>query len=994
MLEKKIWGVLFLLLLTTSAWAQRITVSGSVMESDGKTPIEQATVQILSLPDSTYVNGCVTNGKGYFTLPPVRPGEYVLKYSFVGYLSQVKALTLSRGKSQVNVGIVRLSDDAVMLKEAVVVAQAAQVEVVADTVQYNVSAYRVPEGSALEELVKKIPGAELTEDGKITLNGKDITKILVNGKEFFSGDTQVAMKNLTVDMVEKIKAYDKKSDLARVTGIDDGEEEAVLDLTMKKGQNQGMFGNLDAGYGTKDRYTSRLMFNRFADHSQFSIMGNMNNTNDMGFPGGGGGFRMGNNNGLTARKTLGANFALETKHIETGGNLRYSYTGTDVQSVSSSHNFQSGQYSKSRSASQGSSWNLNFDYRLEWKPDSLNNIIFRPRASHSENESLSDRFSVTTNTDPEQDVSILGAIKEFLDGKINPFDVLTDQQKKNIINAQSSQSLSNSKNNNISGELQFNHKFGNSGRNLTLRATGGYSDGSSESFSNNDQWYFQMGDSTSLLRRYINTPTKNYNYSAQFTYSEPLARGVFLQFRYQFQHRLSKSDKQAYDLSSLLYGTDNAIGTLPIGYLDFPDKDLSKYVENSFDNHDISLTLRLMRNKWQLSAGATYRPQHSKTSYQQGKDMTELKDFTRNYNNVSPTVDFRYNFSKQSRLRIEWRSNASQPSVNNLIPVIDNSNPLSVSAGNPELKPSYTNNIRLTYNTFMAATQTSIMTNVNVRTTSNSVSNMTVYNNVTGGQVSMPMNIDGNWNAMGMFIFNTALKDKRFTIGSFSNVSFNNMASYYNDGTKAQFDTSSFENFYNSFMKVEAVKNITKSLNLSERLNFNFRTTLFDLGLTGNFQYTSGRNSLRTTANTDNFNFSYGINGNLNLPWGMSISTDLSNSSRRGYSDASFNTDELLWNAQITQSFLKGKAATLTLQFYDILRQQSNVSRSITAAMQSDTEYNAINSYAMLKFSYRLNLMGSKDMRDRMRRGPGGFGGFGGPRPGGFGGPRPGGRGM
>lgn len=987
---KRVLFSLLMILSVISASAQRITVSGRVVESSGE-PIDQATVQILQLPDSTYVNGCVSNPNGYFTLPAVKAGKYVVKFSFVGFRTKVQAVTLTTSKTQVNVGTIKLDEDAVLLKEAVVTAQAAQVEVKEDTVQYNVSAYRVPEGSALEELVKKIPGAEVSEDGKITLNGKDISKILVNGKEFFSGDTQVAMKNLTVDMVDKIKAYDKKSDLARVTGIDDGEEEAVIDLTMKKGQNQGTFANITGGIGTKGRWQGQGNVNRFSDSYQYSVMANLNNTNDMGFPGGGGGFRMGGGNGVTKRQTLGANFAMENKKIEMGGNIRYSYSDSFSASKSSNHNFQSGLFGNSTSSRENKNKSVNFDYRLEWKPTTHDNLIFRPRASYSEGEGSNTSLSTSVATNPGEDQSLWNSIQSFLkDAKVDVFSALSDAQKLALRNAQNSSSLSGSNSKNVSGELQYNHKFGDNGRNLTVRATAGYTHGESDSYTNNDQWLFQT-NMDNMIRRYTNTPTKNYNYSTRLTYSEPIFTGGFLQFSYQFNHRYSKNDQNIYDLSNLL-SSNSVIGTLPVGYEQYRDGDLSKMVENKFDDQNLGMTLRVNRSKWQLNAGATWRPQHTQTFYEQYGSMGE---FSHNYYNLAPSIDYRYNFNKQTRLRLQWRNNASQPSINNMIPVVNNSNPLSISGGNPELEPSYSNNISLMFNTFLIDTQTSFMTNLSYRNTSNNVSNVVVYDNVTGASVSMPKNIDGgNWNTMGMFVFNTALKDKRFTIGSFSNVSFNNMSSYYNDrDNKVQGEIvldKGFDEFFKSFKNLEKnggfIMNQTKNLSLSERLNFAFRTDLFDIGLNGSIQFSDAKNKLQPTANMKTYNFSYGINGNINLPWNMQISTDLTNSSRRGYSDASFNTNELIWNAQIAQSLFKRKA-TLTLQFYDILQNQSNISRSITAAMQSDSENYAINSYAMLKFTYRLNIMGSKDMRDRMR-GMGGPGGFGGPGMGGFGGGR------
>ena len=989
---KRILFSLIMMCSALSVFSQRITVSGRILDGVGE-PIDMATIQILSLPDSAYVNGCVSNSRGYFTLPSVKAGSYVVKFSFVGYESKVQAVNLAATRTQVNLGTIKLEENAVLLKEAVVTAQAAQVEVKEDTIQYNVSAYRVPEGSALEELVKKIPGAEVSEDGKITLNGKDITKILVNGKEFFSGDTQVAMKNLTVDMVDKIKAYDKKSDLARVTGIDDGEEEAVIDLTVKKGMDQGIFGNADLGGGTESRWVGKAMVNHFADKKQFSLMANLNNVNDQGFPGGGGGFRMGGNNGLTTRRMFGGNFAFENKKVEMGGNLRFQHDDTDTQSKSSTYTTASGNYGNSLSKSLGHRLSLNFDGRLEWKPDSLTNLIFRPRASMSRSRNNSNSRSITATEDTNP---YMETINEFFSSSLSGIDlrnILSNNEKLALalLNAQSSQSHNNSDSENASGELQFNRKFGSEGRNITLRVTGGYTNGDNENFSYNDQFYFisstNAEDSNNLIRRYSKTPTTSWNYSGQLTYSEPIARATYLQFSYRFSRNYSENDRNTYDLSDVM--GDNPIGYLPVGWESYRDKSLSKYVENTYDLHNLGLTLRIIRSKWQLNLGATYQPQHSVTNYQQGEYMDRMGTFTRNVNNISPTLDYRYNFSRMSRLRIRYRVQTSQPSVSNLLPVIDNSNPLSISMGNPSLRPSLTNRFEINYNTFLPESQTGIMTMMNIRTTSNSVSSKTTYF-TNGGNLSMPENIDGNWNAMGILNFNTAFKDKRFTINTFTRASFNNYVSYYTDrNTKVEdkYDFTRndliFDEVHNYYSSVEAQKNVTKNLVLGERLSLAFRSDLFDVAVNGNVEYNNMKNKLLPSSNSNTWNFSYGINGNLNLPWNMSLSTDLTNSSRRGYSDDSYNTNELVWNAQISQNFLKGNALTLQLQFFDILKKQSNVSRMISAMMSSDTEYNAINSYAMLHVTYRLNIMGNRDARERMR-GRGGFGG-GFPPGGGFG---------
>ena len=255
----KNWVLVVLLLFGWGAvWAQnkggKNSISGTVVDGDDQSPVMQATVQILSLKDSTMITGNVTDLDGNFSLS-ARPGKYLLKVSFVGYSPTFKSVVLTRNVPQLRLGKIELHSDAIMLDEAVIVAQAPEVTAVADTLVYNSSAYRVPEGSALEELVKKLPGAEIDENGKITINGKEIKKIMIDGQEFFADDPNIAMKNLPVNIIDKVRAYDKQSDLARVTGVDDGEEETVLDLTVKPGMNKGWFGNADLAGGNKDRYS-------------------------------------------------------------------------------------------------------------------------------------------------------------------------------------------------------------------------------------------------------------------------------------------------------------------------------------------------------------------------------------------------------------------------------------------------------------------------------------------------------------------------------------------------------------------------------------------------------------------------------------------------------------------------------------------------------------------------------------------------------------------
>ena len=966
-MKRLIGGIALLLLATLSVFAQtkRVTVSGRVVEDTGE-PAVQATVQLLSLPDSTFTTGIASNEKGYFSLPRVKAGKYVLKVSYIGFKNKLIPLQLTASAPNKNVGTVKLETDAIMLAEAVVVAEAPQVQIVEDTVAFNSSAYRTPEGAMLEELVKKLPGAEVDDDGNVKINGKEISKIMVDGKEFFGGDVQTGLKNLPVDMIEKLKTYDKKSDLARITGIDDGEEETVLDLTVKKGMNQGWFGNVDVAGGTKDRYMGRAMVNYFYDKTQVSLIAGANNVNDQGFSAGGGGPRWRRNNGLTAKKMVGINFATQTDKIELGGSARYNYSDGDIASVGSTENFltSGNSYSNSNTLSRNRNKRFSADFRMEWRPDTMTNIIFRPDFSYGKTDNLSSSESGTFNDDP---YNLVENPNDYLNlGNLAQNDPLREVR----VNAINSGTLNDNKDITANATLQVNRKLNSKGRNITFRGRFSYSDSESNQFTESMTNYFLLqnylgGDSVLIRNQYINTPTKNYNYRLQLTYSEPIARATFLQFSYQFQYKYSESDKSTFDLQPF---SDWGLGAaLPDGYEENEIDSLGKYAEYRYYNHDASVALRFIREKYQLSAGMSFQPQHTILSYKRGDYMI---DTTRNVFNFAPNIDFRYRFSKVSQLRFTYRGRSSQPSMENLLPIVDNSNPQNIRIGNPGLKPAFTHTMRFFYNTYDADKQRNIIAHANFSATQNSISNSRVYNEATGGWTTTPKNINGNWNAFGMFGFNTALKNKKFTISTFSNASYVNNVAYLTD----------------SQTRVEN-KNTTTNLTLNERLNGTYRNDWFEFGLNGTLSYSIEKDKLTPDNNQQPYTFSYGATTTVSMPWSMSLSTNIANQSRRGYRDASMNRNELIWNAQLSQTFLKG-AATISFEMYDILRQQSNITRSLTADGRSVYEYNGVNSYCMLHFIYRLNIFGGKAARDKMnqRHGPG-PGGFGGPR--GFGGRRP-----
>ena len=949
---------MLLLLVSIASFAQERLVSGAIIDRDTKDPVEQVTVQLLKT-DSTYVTGAISNEKGLFHLNAPENGKYLLKITSVGYKPTVKRVVIEQDKN-LALGNVVVGADAIMLKGAVVTAMAQKVTLKEDTFVYNSAAYRTPEGSVVEELVKRLPGAEVSDDGTIKINGKEVKKILVDGKEFMTGDTKTALKNLPTSIIDKIKAYDEKSDLSKVTGIDDGEEQTVLDFNVKKGMNKGLMSNIDLGIGNKDRYSARGMGGYFNSNNRFLLFGNANNTSDRGFGGGGPRRGFGGGNGLNASKMLAANYNYEEKNkFKFNTSLRWNHSDGDVWSRRSSENFMGSSSSFSNSLNQNfsrsDSWNGNI--RLEWMPDTMTNILFRPSISWTTNDSRSTGISASYNQDPYQ----------YTEDPLSDEGIEKMDEVDAVINRQKSVSLSYSKNNNIRGMLQLNRKLNNKGRNVTLRMDAKYTDKDSKSISlQNAHLYLVQNeaglDSTYQTNRYNLTPSKDYSYSAQATYSEPLWKATFLQFSYKFTYSYSKSDRSTYDFSkcsfdgiSPEYGAwGNYLGRLDGELGDYRDDKLSRYSEYRNYTHDIQVMMRFIRQKYNLNFGVMIQPQRSKFIQDyQGKYVDTVRTVT----NVSPTLDFRYRFSKMSNLRVNYRGTTAQPSISQLLDITDNSDPLNVSMGNPGLKPSFTQNFRLFYNNFVQNHNKGVMTYINFSTTSNSISNKVTYDETTGGRITRPENINGNWNVMGAFMFNCSIDSTGvWNINTGTNLGYNHYVSYLS------LDKSQ-----------DSQKNTTQNTTWNERLSLSYRNDWLELSLDGTLAYNHAKNKLQPNSNLDTWQFSYGPSMTLTAPWGTSLNTSLSCSSRRGYSDASMNTDEFVWNAQLSQGFLKGKPLTVMLQFYDLLHQQSTFSRAISSVSRTDTEYNAINSYAMLHVVYRMNLFGGKDARKGNRgEGPGG----------------------
>ncbi|MBR2151471.1 MAG: TonB-dependent receptor [Prevotella sp.] len=945
-----ILSVLHTVLWTTTANAQpepedrKLTICGQLLDADLKEPMVQATIQLFTASDSTFVGGTVSDKNGDFDLQAPSPGTYRLIISSIGYQTIDREVTLRRGGSQ-DLGNMLMETESVMLQEAVVTGRAAQVVVRKDTIMYNPEAYRTPEGSPIEELIKRIPGAEVDEDGNITINGKQVKKILLDGKEFMLGDVETALKNIPVSIIQNMKFYDQQSDQARITGIEDGEKETVLDFSIKKGMNRGYMTNLDVAGGTNSRYATRGMGSVFTDKTRFVLLGNLNNKEENA--------GWWNRRGLNARKMLGTNLNYDDGNkLKVDASIRWNHRDGDNKTETAVENFYSDvtrtfTNTATENFTRSNNWWGNM--RLEWKPDTLTNILVRANGSYGTSDATTQSISASFDADPYL----------FTENPLAPENFLPETQStlyEHIINHNLNSNLSYELNKNAWGMVQLYRRLNPRGRNILVRLETNGGNSQNDNVSNNEVEFFRLKnqagqDSAYYTARYNTTPTDNWGYVVSTTYSEPLWKGAHLQANYELRYSWNKSHRQTYDFSRLpedpfsgitpeYRDWDPWLGTLYADMDRYLDRRLSRYSEYTNYTHNVRLTLRHRSEKYEYNIGVLLQPQHSNFI----QDYRGIYvDTIRNVTNLTPTLDYHYKFSDQSNLWIHYRGDTRQPEMSQLLDITDDSNPLYITQGNPGLKPQFTNSLNVYYNNYIVRYKRSIVAYLNYRHIRNSISNMVRYDPETGGSISRPENINGNWNFNGGFTFNTAIDTlAHWNVGTDTRIRYNNFVSYVAQEL------------------ADAEKNTTRTLNLNQRLTAGYRNDWLEVTLDGRMNYQHSRNKLQPSANLNTWQFEYGGQFMLKLPLDFEVSMNIHQRSRRGYNDSSMNTNELLWNGQVSKPFLKSKSLIVALNFYDLLGQQSNYERWVNATSRTDTQYNSVNSYAMLHVRYRLNIFGGK----------------------------------
>ncbi len=935
---KYIFTLLFLIssFLIPAQSQYNSSISGRLVD-DTEDPIPLASIRILKQQDSTFVAGKPSNPNGSFNIP-VRNGSYIVHISFIGYNDVYRNVEVTNTVPTVNVGKILMTTNNILLDETVVTAKAPEIIVKGDTLEFNADSYKLTESAVVEDLLKKMPGVEIDSEGNITVNGRSISKILVDGEEFFSDDPKVASKNLPAKMVDKLQVLERRTDMAQMTGFDDGEEENVINLTIRPGMKEGLFGNAFAGYGSKDRYEANAMVNYMKDSDQYTFLGGLNNTNNAGFSDlgsamfgsmggrGGRGRGFGANDGISTSGNAGSNFSKQfAPNFKLGGNVRYGFTDTNVdsdvftQNILSSGNTLESEINRSNNKSQ----NFHIDLRMEWDPDTLTKIIFRPEASTYNNSRV--------------ETGDYNTINELLGDSINRGE---------------SNYFSEGNGTDFGASLEVSRTIGKPGRVLSAQLRGNVGNSENKGTSESETVYFLGGRQNDIIDQRFTNINDNSSWRGYISYVEPLGKSNFIQLAYQYRQNLSESDRDTRTVDSLT------------GNYTILDKDYSRRLENDFVRQELELNFRAVRENYDYMFGFSMQPSNSRSKTFIGDSL--IANLQQDVVNYAPMAQFNYRWSRNHNLRIRYNGNTDQPSVTQLSPVVDISDPLNVRFGNPNLKPSFEHRFNVRYRLSNPEKASSFNAFLNAGYFTNDVVTLTATNVETGRKVTTYENIAGNWNANGRFMFNIPLKNIKYSIFSMSFLSYNHSNGFTGHFSKTD-DIINRED-------IIPEKNLSRRMNLGETLGFSYRSDLFDFNLRGNINYNKVSNSLEGQQNQEYLNYGGNASTAVYLPWDLTIESDVNYSTNSGYADG-FEQNEWLWNASIQKTIFKEKSGTIRFKIYDILQQRSNINRSVTSNYIRDTTTNTLTTYFMVHFVYRFNIFKGGATADDMpqRRGRGGY---------------------
>ncbi|MFF5383182.1 outer membrane beta-barrel family protein [Pedobacter suwonensis] len=930
-MKRNVQRAIFIMLLFCGYLAQAQntgSISGKVVNAKDKKPVDFATIAVKNLKDSSVVASGQTNPDGSFTFKAIAPGKYRIYAAFLGLKTTTKDIEVA--KAAVNAGEIAMSDDGVDLKTVNVTATI-PIVVKKDTLEFDAKSIKVRENAVVEDLLKKVPGVEVAKDGSVKAQGETITKVKVDGKEFFGNDPLLATKNLPADMVDKIQVIDELSEQAQFTGIDDGTRNKILNITTKNGMKHGYFGNSTVGYGSNDRYDASLNVNKFDDDRQISFIGQFNNVNKQnfgqgggvgngfgGFGGGRGGFGGGSNGGgsggITTTNAAGLNFA-DTYKDGTQFQASYFFNKAKSELI---------QNSNTQNLAGGTN---NIDEAINNTSDRINHRF---------------NFMVDTKINPSLSVKIQPnlAYTETDGNNFNSYTRILDDGS--TIGSQRNTTTTATPS--IGNNLLIRKSFKRRGRTLSLNVNTSINDNDGTNLNyRNDKITKGTVARDTITNQLNNTSSHSINNTTRVVYTEPLNKTLSVEVNYQNGYSNSDSQRDVFNYNPL---------TLQF---DLVDNTFSNIYNNRTLTNAAGLSLTTTEKKYNWNIGVA-----AQQTNRVNTNLTTGLRRTQNFINITPSAQFRYNFSNRKRLFINYRGSTNQPTIDQIQPIPDNTNAQTIYLGNPELKPAFNNQLRINFNNFNIETGRFFFAGLNLTQTFNAIGNTVVP--LSGGvqQVGY-INVDGVYAGNANATWSLPLMaERKLTLNISGNGSYNRNV-----------------NFIADQVSNALIKNVTNSYTISNGYKLVTNVDKFDLtgGITGS--YTNSTFSARPSSNTQYYTINPSFDVSYVLPANIRLAIDIDYYRNFGGGDL-FNQEYTILNPYISRQFFKNRG-TFKFSINDALNQNTGVSRTATGTSIVDLTSNVLRRYYMFSFTYSLTRIGGRNMSSDMQmpgqRGGGGGGG-------------------